>query len=222
MDFITSIPAFIDWARKNVLASIFGLIMAFFLYAGYEFIGGYATKYGSSVAGEYDSFKRSATNFTVIDILLQKYLVQYHANRIGVARFHDNQHDVGDNRQFFVTYETMLTTPGVIGNIGELKDMSIVSYGAVLPTLLKGEAVLIWERDLLDGPLRELMKKRGTQAELFVPVNDLENHLVGMIAVGWLSENDVIKPTDLAEMERTLSDAAVKIGAYYSGRATNG
>lgn len=221
MDFLASIPIFIDWAKKNIAASVFGIIVAAVMYAGYEFIGGYANKYGSSVAGEYASFKHSATNFTVIDIMLQKLLTQYHANRVSVARFHDNVKDVGDNRLFFVTFETIITSPGVVGNMAELKDMSIMTFSAILPSMLNDKPLLVWQKDMADGSLKELMKKRGTQAALFVPIFDLDNHSVGMLVVDWLSENDVIKDADLADMEKTLGSAAEKIGAYYSGREVN-
>jgi hypothetical protein len=216
---ISSLPTIVEWVKKNFSLAVMIAIAGFFLYGAYSFIGGYGTKFGETFAGSYSKFKSSVASYTIIDSMLHDYLTQFNASRIGIARFHNSLHDIGNNSLFFVSFETVIAAPGVSSDIEGIANLPATVYSYILPKLLDDNPVFIHTKDLQQSSLKELFIKRGDKVALFVPIRDLSDKLIGTVVIFWLSENDI--PPDLVreQMTKTLQDAARRIGGYFS--ATN-
>lgn len=213
---ISNFPTLIEWAKKNIGVAIFCAVITLLLYGGYSFVGGYATKFGETFAGSYGSFTTSVGNYSVIDTLLHDYLAKFNANRIGVGRFHNNIHDLSNNAMFYVSSESLVTSPGVAGDVGESANLSASVFSPVLPRLMDNKTVLIRTADLPLSPLRELTLHRGVKVVLYVPIRDLSDRLIAMISVAWMSETDVPTGAEQESMITILSEASVRIGGYLS------
>lgn len=216
MDF-ESFRKFLEWARKNVWTAIFISILAFFIYGSYSFVGGYASKFGESFAGSYNKFKLSIASYTVVDKLLEQYLISYNASRISVGRFHDSTRDLGNNELFFVTFESTIASPGVTLDTS-FKDITATTYSAVLPSLLDDKPIFVRTQDLAQTPLKESFTLNGTKAALFIPIHDLAGRLIGMMMVSWLNEADIPKTGITASMTTDLNEVANRVGAYLSAK----
>ena len=210
-----SFRRFVDWAYKNIWMAILVCLLGCFLYGGYSFVGGYASKFGESFAGNYSRFKLSIASYTVIDTLLHNYLIEYNASRISIGRFHNSVKDIADNAMFFVTFESSIASPGVTLDFN-YKDIPATTYSMVLPSLLDTKPLMLWTKDLPDVPLKELLVQNGTKAALFVPIRDLNDRLIGMITVSWINTSDI--PKVQGSMDTALGQAAIRIGAYLSAK----
>lgn len=213
---LTGLPTLVEWAKKNIGVAVFCALTTLAIYGVYSFIGGYATKFGETFAGSYSSFRSSVSNYSVIDILLHDYLNKYNANRIGVSRFHNNIHDLSNNAMFYASSESLVTSPGVAGDVGEVANLSASVFSPILPRLMDNKTVLIRTADLPLSPLRELSLHRGVKTTLYVPIRDLSDRLIAMISIAWMSEGDVPTGTEMDSMITILSEAAVRIGGYLS------
>lgn len=212
----TRVPQLIEWAKTNRRLSVVVVVFLIFLYMGYEFIGGYASALGISFVTEYSKFKKSVASYTVVDNLLLEYLKQFSASRVGVARFHNSVRDIGNNSLFFVSYVSILTAPGITTDLEDIKNIPANTFGPVILKLLDNHPVFIATKDLPDGALRELLNKRGDVDTLYVPINDLNNRLIGFISISWVYEGQVPDVASRVSMLATLGAAADRIGAYFS------
>ena len=185
---------------------------------GMSSVGGLANALGSSMVGEYSRFKHSVASYSVVDNILETYLHEMNASRVGIARFHDNIRDVGGNSQFFVDYESMVTSAGVTSQISDLHDVPAIAFSAVIPKLLDNKPIFLWVKDLPSGSLRELMTRRGDVAMMCIPINDLNDRLVGMVVISWLYAPQVPAIAKRAELLQTLVTTAARIGAYFSAQ----
>lgn len=217
MDFAT-IREFWTWARSHAWAAAVVVVLSLMTSMGYAFVNGYATKFGERFANEYPTFRQSVETYTVIDTLLQHLLIESHAARIVVSRFHNSVRDIGGGSVFYVTGETIVTGPGVAGNIDELKDLPASTFSAVLPLLLDHKSLLMHINDAQNVAMRELYQKRGVKAILFVPVYDLSDRLIGMMSMDWMAEADVPSDGALNGIEQKLQTSADRIGAFLSKR----
>lgn len=218
MDF-TELPHLFDWCKKHVASACLVLVMGLMIYGAYSFIGGYANHFGETFVpggGTYTSFRKSIASYTVIDNLLHDYLVRYSASRIGIGRFHNNIHDIGNNALFFVSYETILTAPGVSAELSQIANLSATTFSMVLPDLLNNKVIFLKISDLAESPYKELAINRGVKVSAFVPVYDIADHLIAMITIDWLSDADTPQGPAREELAKTLTAISVKIGGYFS------
>ena len=215
--------AFLVWAKRHLYTAILFVILSTLSYGTYEFVGGYASKFGESlVGGSYGGFHRAVTTYPAIDTLLRQYLSVFHASRIGIARFHNTVHDVGNNSLYFVSYDSIIAKPGVTTDLDELTNLPISVFAKPLTQLAQDKTVFVRLSDLEAGSLRELLTKRGVFAVLFVPIHDLNSRLIGMLSISWLNERDIPAGEARDGMETMLVAVADRIGAFISGRSSNG
>ena len=212
----TGVPKLYEWVKNNTRLAIVLATFMFFGYVGYQFVGGYASALGQSMVGEYGKFRRSVSSYTAVDIVLANYLDVLQASRVAIVRFHDSVRDIGNNSVFYVDYESMVTAPGVTSRIEDLRNISAITFAPIIPKLLQGKPVFLWVKDLPPGSLKEMLQQRGDKALLCVPVNDLKDHLVGMVAVSWLYEKAVPVFAQRTDLMEQLARSADKIGAYFS------
>jgi hypothetical protein len=215
----TAIREFFHWAKNHTGWALIFCLLSVLATGGYALVTGYASKFGETLAsGEYKQFRKSVETYTVIDNILQHLLQDYKAHRAGVARFHDSVRDIGSNSIFYVTLETMVTSPGVSANLEELKNLSASMFSQILPDLLDHKMVYLKIGDVKNPALRELAERRGVHATLYVPVYDLSDRLIGFLTLTWINDYDLPKQTDLPEIEKKLDSIADRVGAYFSRR----
>lgn len=215
MDFLT-VSRNIDWARKHIWLALFSLMSIAIGYACYSFIGGYATKFGESYASEFAQFRQSVASYTVIDTFLHAYMTRYHASRIAIARFHDNVRDTGNNHIFYADVENSIAQPGIA--IIDPFNVPANVFSNILPSLMDGKGMFIHIQDLPENVLKQHLFSRGSKAEIFVPIEDLSDHLVGMIMLDWIDDRDVPTPEQAQDIILNMKDVANRIGAYYSAK----
>lgn len=207
-----------DFARHNLITSIVLVIFLLFGYLGYQFLGGYASTLGQSFAHEYGYFQRSVASYAAVDNILREYLDKFSASRVAITRFHDSVRDPANNPIFFVTAETIVTAPGVTADINQLKEMPAITFAPVMQQIMSNHSVFVWTKDLPNGPLRELLDRRGDRASLYVPLHDLTDHIVGLMMVSWLSEHDVPNADARTKIANDLQTVADRLGVYFSAR----
>lgn len=156
-------------------------------------------------------FHRSVASYTVIDVMLHRALVQYNLSRIGIARFH-----VENKQDFFAVFDSMTASPGVSSNIANLQHISAATLAPVLPALMRDETKLVWTKDLPEGPLRDLSLIREVVVVLYVPIQDSNRQLIGMMTATWLDESHVPDETQRKDMANDLARMARNIGKYMS------
>lgn len=215
---ITAVKEFVIWARKNAWTAVVVIVLSLLTSVGYAFVNGYASKFGERFANEYPTFRASVETYTVIDTLLQHLLIESRAARIVVSRFHDNVRDIGGGSVFYSTAETLVTGPGVAGNIDELRDVPASTFSTVLPLLLDHKSLLLHVSDMQTTAMRELYQKRGVHGILFVPIYDLSDRLIGMVSMDWMADADIPVDGNLNGIEQKLEGAGDRIGAYMSKR----
>lgn len=213
-----SFRRYFDFAKHNVVTSVVFVIFLFFGYFGYQFLGGYAATLGQSFAHEYGYFQRSVASYTVVDNILREYLDKFSASRVAIARFHDSVRDPADNPIFFVTAETIVTSPGVTADINQLKEMPAITFSPVMQQIMTNHAVFLWTKDVPSGPMRELLERRGDRASLYVPLHDLTDHIVGIMMVSWLSEREVPNADLRNKVTIDLQRFADRLGVYFSSK----
>jgi hypothetical protein len=207
---------FLEWARTHLVTAFVVIMLSFLSSAGYAFLAGYAGRFGETIASEYGSFQLSVETYPVIQNILNRYLVELKAARVGVSRFHDNVRDIADNRVFFVSIESISTAPGVAAATSDLANVPADVYSEILPTLMDDKPIYVRTRDVQNSVLRELAMKRGVVAVIYVPINDLTDHLIGFLAVDWMNDADLPTSAELPTIERDLQTSAERIGAYFS------
>ncbi len=69
-------------------------------------------------------------------------------------------------------------------------------------------------KDIPQGPLKDMLVKRGDRAVLYAPMNDLDENLIGMLEIEWLSENDV--PVITEPIKNSIKTNATLISGYFS------
>ena len=213
MDF-GQIPTALEWARKHIWLTMGALVLGLMGYAAYSFIGHYASKVGETT--NYSGFKSTMTNYAAVNRILETFLPRYHISRIGIARFHNSFLDIGANQVYSFSYESMIAAPGVQSNIEELQRVPTAAVAEILPDLFDGRPIFLWTRELDHGSMKELFVKRGVRAELFIPIFNLSDRLIGFLAVVWLNETEVPKESERKEMTQELSKIAARVGAFLS------
>jgi hypothetical protein len=213
---LRDIPTLAEWMRQHVPFVITLVLLGVIGYGAIMFTGSYASKFGEAYVGSYTKFKKTVATYTVIDAMLNDFLSQFNANRISIARFHNSVHDVGNNSLFFVSVETIITSPGVSANQEEVANLPASAFAQLLPEMVSQHAVWIETKDLRNGTLKDITMRRGTKVGLFVPINDLSNQVIGMLHVSWLSDHDIPNEPERSKLIKSLQDAANRIGGYYS------
>ena len=213
-----SFRRYFDFAKHNLVTSIVLMIFLFIGYLGYEFLGGYAATLGQSFAHEYGYFQRSVASYTVVDNILREYLDKFSASRVAIARFHDSVRDPANNPIFFVTAETIVTSPGVTADINQLKEMPAITLAPIMQQIMSNHSAFLWTKDVPSGPMRELLDHRGDRASLYVPLHDLSDHIVGIMMVSWLSEHEVPSADVRNRVTLDLQTVADRLGVYFSSK----
>lgn len=214
---MTKVKQVIEWIRKNAGIIALALVCILFAFGAYSFIGGYGLEFGETFAGSYSSFTRSVQSYTVIDAMLHDFLVQYNASRMGIARFHNSIHDIGNNSLFFVSFEQLLAAPGVNSDLEAVANQPATVYSSILPAMLEDKTVVVYTKQLPQGPFKELSVRRGDKVMVFVPIRDLTDKLIGMMALSWISALDIPPQGPKRDaMIKSLQDAAIRVGGYLS------
>ena len=167
-------------------------------------------EYAASFIG--DTYHRTLASYTVIDLTLHRFLVQYDVSRIGIAKFHR-----GRNNEFVATFNSMTASPGVSDDTSELQYIPAATLALVLPPLSHGEPIFIWTRDVPNSELKGLVVKRGVKALLHVPVMDHSQRLIGMITASWLDEGRVPDAAQRDQMAIELGYVGKRIVPYVDG-----
>jgi hypothetical protein len=213
---IGKIPALYNWIRSNLLAFLSITLVLLVIYGAYEFIQGYARPLGNALATEHEDLKRAVASYAALDAILQKPLKLFNASRVGLFRMHDSEKDESRMAYFFASIANMVAAPGVEVDLPAVTNVPAITYAKILPSMVQNTPIFVTVKDLSNGPLRELLAKRGIRVALFVPIVDLRDNLIGFIELDWLSTEDVPPLPEQKAMLDFLTQDSVRISGYFS------
>lgn len=192
---------------RTIIATV-AILGGIMLLATYEFghIGG---DYIIATMGHQSS--RSVASYTVIDVMLHRALMQYNVSRIGIARFH-----VENSQDFYAVFDSMTATPGVSTDISNIQHVPATILDPVLPALMHDRTQLVWTKDLPQGPLRDITVTRKVAVVLYVPIQDQDKHVIGILTAAWLDERELPDATRRDGMANDLATIARNVGRYMS------
>jgi hypothetical protein len=140
----------------------------------------------------------------VIDILLQPFLLTYHASSITIGRFHRDQ----------IIFENTIAAPG--SKSDSFPDVVPVDvFSIILPQLLNGKPASVHTADLPDNALKKRLSRNGIKTAVFVPIQGPAHQMMGMVMLTWLNDADVPVPTAMANLTRSIVNVADQIGTYF-------
>ena len=221
--------ALVSWIRSNVVAALIIIplvcISAAALYVSYLIITQVVPVWTSTYLAEKTQFKRALASYGPMSDLLSRTLTQYHASRVGLFRFHNGSRDVFQTAFYFVSVDTMV---GTSVDLPSLTDVKAAVYSPIFPALLKGQVWSSFTRDMHEGALKDLTMKRGDRYVAYVPIQDLNGNLAGILGLFWLIDAECTAKNLLDDrmvcvpisknrdaMFQTLSEEANIISGYF-------
>ena len=205
------ITEFATWARDNLLRAAFMALVALTAYAGYRAIDIFFPVFASSYASQHADLARAIASYAKLDAILDRLKTEYHASRAVLFRFHDSSKDASQMAFYFVSVANIV---GAATDQESIRDLPASTYTPVLAALVKKQVWFAWQKELPDGPLKDLLVKRGDRAVLYAPMPDLDGNLIGILSLEWLSEPDV--PAITEAMKQSLTANATLISGYFS------
>lgn len=199
------------WVRENLIKAIIISVFALFIYAGYRVIDSWIPALATNYMNQHADLKREIASNEKLDEILARIRKEYNTSRAALLRFHDGSRDISRMSFYFLSVGNIV---GVATDISSIKDIPASTFTPVLPDLIRGGIWFNWTTDLPDGPLKDLLIKRGTRAVLYAPMPDLDHNLIGVLMLEWLSDNDV-KPVS-ERMKADLAANAILISGYFS------
>lgn len=213
---VNLIPPLYTWIRQNWASFISITVMLLGIYAVYNFIGGYAKPFGEQMATHHEELKRAVASYTALDSILNKELLKFKASRVGLFRFHDGERGSASSAYFFVSVANILAAPGVSIDLPSITNVPASTYQPILSTLAQQKSFFSTLHDFPSGLLKELELNRGTQSILYVPIDDLQDNLIGFIMVAWLRAEDTPVDADRAAMLNSLENDSTRISGFFS------
>jgi len=217
---IEAIPTLFTWIKNNFLMFILISISLIVLYGSYEFIDGYAKPLGAKMASQHERLKKAVERFTALDSILSKTLLSLKASRVGLFRFQNSHKDTTKMTYFIVSAANMVSAPGVEIDLPSVTDLPASNFSHVISSLIDHQDVFVYTKDMSESTTKELLLKRGIKAAAFVPIDDLQDNLIGFLEVDWLSKEDI--PKDIESMEKMLESDAVRISGYFNANTLQG
>ncbi len=208
---MTLIWEFLIWSRDNLLRAVSLAVVGLIAYAGYQAINNFFPIFASSYSSQHADLTRAIASYAKLDAILNRLKTEYHASRAVLFRFHDSSKDASQMAFYFVSVANIV---GAAADQESIRDLPASTYTPVLATLVKKQIWFAWQKELPDGPLKDLLAKRGDQAVLYAPMPDLDGNLIGILSLEWLSAPDVPQITD--DMKASLQSNATLISGYFS------
>lgn len=213
---IEKLPTFFTWVKQNWVTFLSVSFVCIAMYGVYQFINGYAKPFGAALASQHEDLKRAVASYAALDTILTRDIARFKASRVGLFRFHDIEHSNNKNAFFFVSVANMVAAPGIAIDLPSITNLPASLFTPVLSSLSQHQSVMTIVAELEPGPLKDLAQKRGSRTILWVPIDDLQDNLIGFITLAWLSDGDV--PTGKArdEMIAVVQADATRISGYFS------
>ncbi len=104
---------------------------------------------------------------------------------------------------------------GMSVDLQSITDLNAAIYTPIFDTVLKGSSWSAYTRTLKPGPLKDLETSRGNVFEVYVPIFDLDNDLVGLLGVFWTNEVDIPNIKSRDKMSADLLKTAAEISGYF-------
>lgn len=213
---LSQVQQLYSWIKSNFVMFVMITMMLLVGFSAFEFISGFMAPYASGIATQHADFKRAVKSYTQLDAILQHLLDEFHASRVVLFRFHDDERDISNMSFFFASAANIVASPGVTVDFSDLVNVPAASFAPILPHLMAHEQASMKSSDIVAGPMRELQIRRGTVYAAFVPVSDIEGNLVGFLEMDWLNLSDAPKDGDQLKMTPILVDDAARIASFFS------
>ena len=209
--FFTGIAELLVWVGTNLVKSLILIPVFLIIYAAVLFINAYVPGYVGTLTSQHADLGRAIASYAKLDAILEIEKTKYHASRAALFRFHDSSKDASQMAFYFVSVASIV---GESTDTEGLQDLNASIFRPVLDVIVKGDIWFHVRKDVPQGPFKDFFVKRGDQAALFLIMDDLEGHPIGMLSLEWLSAPDAPPMTDA--MKGDLKGTAALVSGYFS------